>query len=221
MVRNAILALIATLAFWAAHACAEGFGGATHAVHGVVITTDGLPVPGAQVWALPLPSSGRGIAGDFSPVNADAHGHFALRLSPGRYVIRAKSDRGGYPNPDAILSRDPTAHFPIVTVAAQNISGVIVRLGKKGAFLQGEVYDVRSMAPIPNAKVTIRDAHNSKGILILTCDNSGRFQYVLPSKPILISAGAAGYRTKHFAGGRPVTLSSGEHRTISFKLGRE
>lgn len=187
-------------------------------LHGIVVTSQGSPVAGAQVWAFPVTS--RGWVGNVPRVATDKKGQFTLIVSPGRYVIRAGAGQSEYPDPDAVLSADPTAHFPMIVVGAADVSGVVVRLGKRGALLDGGVYDAKSGRPIPNAKVTIRGTQND-GWVQLTCDKQGKFRYILPSKPVVISAAASGYKLARFAGGQRLTLTGGEHKTISLALTRE
>jgi hypothetical protein len=213
------VAVFASLLVPAGPIPAQNFAERGVKVRGIVATSTGAPAGGAKVWAFPAPPKG-GWLGDFSEIGADNHGRFQLIVSSGRYVIRAKSDEAGYPDPNWAAFSDPTARFPMVTVDASGVSGVVVRLGEKGAFLQGTVYDAESGAPIANAKLTLRDARGH-GWLELSCQKDGHFQYVAPSKPILISAVAPGYKPANFAGGKAVTFASGDHRTSSLALVRQ
>jgi len=190
----------------------------TVVVRGQVVALDRSEIPNAQVAALPVPSTALGVAGHSSWTSTDSHGQFRLVLPPGRYVIRAKAEQAGYPNPDALLSADPSALFPTISVQQSDISDVVVTLGKKGAVLEGYAYDEQSKTAIEGTKVTLLDPHNPLAIVELTPDKSGHFQFTVPSKPILVSASAPGYETARFANGEPLTLSSGEHRTISLLL---
>ena len=190
-------------------------------VRGAVVAPDGSEIPDAQVAAFAVPTGALGVAGTLHWTSADSHGRFRLVLPRGRYVIRAKAEQAGYPDTSALLSADPTARFPTISVEQSDVSGVVVILGKKGAVLEGYAYDARSKTAIAGSKVTLLDARNPHAIVELTPDKSGHFQFTVPSKPILVFASAPGYKTARLANGQPVTLSSGEHRAISLELNHQ
>jgi hypothetical protein len=186
-------------------------------VSGTVIDSRGMEIPNAMVEALPRPSGVRsGSVGDHpNPwIQTDSHGRFRIKLPPGRYKIEAKAEMDGHPDPIFMLNTDPTSRFPEISVQQQNISGVHVVLGKRGGVLAGEVVD-QSGRSIANAKVTIRDARNPHAYVEVFADKNGQFQVTVLSKPLLISATAAGYRASSFA---ELTLSQGEKRRIVLTL---
>jgi hypothetical protein len=106
-------------------------------VSGTVSDSHGAKVPFAKVTAMRIASTG--TAGRLPSVQADRNGKFRIQLSPGNYVIRAVAE--GYPDPNALLSFDPTASFPEISVREVDVSDLRVVLGAKGAILSGTVLD--------------------------------------------------------------------------------
>jgi hypothetical protein len=199
----------------------------THAagstVSGVVIDSGGLEVAHALVEAVPMagnePEKGGTVGDRPSPwIQADSHGGFSISLRPGRYRIRAKDEADGYPDSIFMMNSDPTARFPEISVGEVDLSGVRVILGKQGGILTGEIVDLVSSSPVPRGKVTFRDARDPRAYVEVFADERGRFLFVVPNKPVLISAGANGYGIAKFAGGAEVALSSGERRSIVLEL---
>lgn len=190
-------------------------------ISGQVLDSDRTEVPNAQVAAFLIPVGSSAIAGNISWTPTDDHGRFRITLRPGRYIIRAKAEQSGYPNPDALLSADPSARFPTISVEQSDLSAIVVILGKKGAVLEGYTYDAQSRAAISGSKVTLQDVRNSRAIVELTTDKSGHFQFTIPAKPIFVFASAPGFKSVRFAKGQPLTLSSGEHRSISIELNHD
>lgn len=207
------------LALLCASFCATQNQAKSATITGRVIGPDGSEIPNAKVWAMRVPEEGAsGIAGDVHLESADNHGRFGITLQPGRYVVQAKAEEAGYPDPDATLSVDPTARFPTIFVGQSDISGIVVKLGKKGGVLEGYVYDAQSKTPVAGSKVTLRDPHNPQAIVELFPEKNGHFQFAVPSKPILVLAWAPRYKPLTFASGHPLQLSPGEHRNIVLEL---
>ncbi len=150
-------------------------------------------------------------------IQTDDHGRFRVNLAPGRYKFQAKNEIDGYPDPIFLLNSDETATFPEVTVSQKDISDVRVTLGKRGGVLEGELIDQQSREPIPRCKITIRDARNAHAYVEVFADQAGHFRFVVPGKPVLISATAPGYKTTKFENGE-LMLSGGEHHTIVMGL---
>ncbi|MGH9499076.1 MAG: MSCRAMM family protein [Terriglobales bacterium] len=183
-------------------------------VSGSVITADGSTLPSVAVQAIPIAESAVGVQHWLA---ADKDGHFSLLLKPGRYQIRAKAEDAGYPDPNFLLSADPTAHFPIVVVTSQALTEVRVVLGVRGAFVDGEVHDVRSGKPLKDAKVTIADASDSRAYVEVFTNASGEFHFAMPAKHIMISATADGYISSEKRPQR-ISPSPGEHVKVAIDL---
>ncbi|MBZ5572873.1 MAG: carboxypeptidase-like regulatory domain-containing protein [Acidobacteriia bacterium] len=187
-----------------------------HAVTGQVFDSSGSPVSGALVASVPTDTTGS--AGSIAWVPTGSKGTFRLILKPGRYIIRAKYEAIGYPDPTFLLSSDPNADFPEVSVAESDVSSVRVRLGGRGGIVEGDLRDSNTQHTISGGKVTIRDAHNSESYVEVFTDQAGHFQFTVPSKPVQLVATAPGYKTTVFNMGHEITLSEGEHRTTNLEL---
>jgi hypothetical protein len=189
---------------------------AAQTVSGVVVSSAGLPVPGAQVDVMALGTSGS--VGRPIWAQTDSNGEFHVLVQPGRYQIRAKDEADGYPDPNFLLSYDSGAKFPEIVVADKSIQGLKVGLGARGGTLEGSIYDEVTRMPIGNAKVTIKDARSPSAYVEVFTNNAGRFQFAVPPKPITLSAIAPGYATAYYQNSETLLLSDGEHRSVSLPL---
>ena len=185
-------------------------------VSGVIVDSNGSPVPGAAVTPFPID---KGFAGNLSWTATDENAEFHLILSEGHYELRAKGE--GYPDPNLLFCADPAAVFPAVNVSKRNLSGIRVQLGSRGATIEGKVHDAATTQSIPKAKVTLCDARKSNVCVELFSDSTGRFQFTVPSKPMLITATASGYKQFLYGGGAEVTLSPDEDRRLVIDLERK
>ena len=211
------------IAFALVLSTASGAVGLEATVSGTVTDSTGSESAHALVQAmLRTKSESGGIVGDHpNPwIEADDHGRFRINLPPGRYKFLAKNEIDGYPDPIFLLNSDETATFPEVTVSQEHLSGVRVTLGRRGGVLEGELIDQRSREPIPRCKIMIRDARNPDAYVEVFADQAGRFRFAIPSKPVLISATAPGYKTTKIAKSE-LMLSGGEHRSIGLRLEAE
>jgi len=211
------------IAFALVLSTASGAVGLEATVSGTVTDSTGSESAHALVRAmLRTKSESGGIVGDHpNPwIEADDHGRFRINLPPGRYKFLAKNEIDGYPDPIFLLNSDETATFPEVTVSQKHLSGVRVTLGRRGGVLEGELIDQRSREPIPRCKIMIRDARNPDAYVEVFADQAGRFRFAIPSKPVLISATAPGYKTTKIAKSE-LMLSGGEHRSIGLRLEAE
>ena len=211
------------IAFALVLSTALGAVGLEATVSGTVTDSTGSESAHALVQAmLRTKSESGGIVGDHpNPwIEADDHGRFRINLPPGRYKFLAKNEIDGYPDPIFLLNSDEKATFPEVTVSQKHLSGVRVTLGRRGGVLEGELIDQRSREPIPRCKIMIRDARNPDAYVEVFADQAGRFRFAIPSKPVLISATAPGYKTTKIAKSE-LMLSGGEHRSIGLRLEAE
>ena len=211
------------IAFALVLSTALGAVGLEATVSGTVTDSTGSESAHALVQAmLRTKSESGGIVGDHpNPwIEADDHGRFRINLPPGRYKFLAKNEIDGYPDPIFLLNSDETATFPEVPVSQKHLSGVRVTLGRRGGVLEGELIDQRSREPIPRCKIMIRDARNPDAYVEVFADQAGRFRFAIPSKPVLISATAPGYKTTKIAKSE-LMLSGGEHRSIGLRLEAE
>jgi hypothetical protein len=195
---------------------AEGFQRSIHNIVGVVADSRGSPATGASVEAFPIEKTGS--AGHLSWVHTDEDGGFRLTLSSGRYVIRAKDEKNGFPDPNFLLSSDPSAKFPEISVEDADVSGVRVILGTKGGIIEGTLRDEQTHQVISQGKVTISYARNPEAFVEVPVDKAGHFEFTVPRKPIRISATAPGYSTTYSGNKEELTLSEGEHRSVGIVL---
>jgi hypothetical protein len=172
-----------------------------HTVSGSVTDATGSAGPTASVGAVPAGETSS--VGDVRWVHVDNNGGFRITRRPGRYLIRAKEEGEGYPDPSFLLSADNGVVFSEVTVGESGLTGVPVALGARGGILSGELRDNANRQPIPKGKATIRDAERRDAFVEVTTNGEGRFRFAVPSKPLQISAAAPGYLTSRYGeGGR-------------------
>jgi len=194
-------------------------------VRGKVVDQDGNPVSHAYIEARPIINDlGKGTVVGNGPnpwIAADDSGQFEILLPAGRYRIQGKAEVDGFPDPTFWLNVDPKARFPVISVANKDVTDVEVVLGRQGGILHGLVQDADTPAPISNARLRLQDARNSNAFVEIFTNQAGQFEYTVPSKPILISAEAKGYKRVTVQNGGEVILAPGEHREIDIDLHHE
>jgi hypothetical protein len=168
-----------------------------------------------------MPIEENGTAGDFGWVHVDDEGRFRLALKRGHYIVRAKAEADGYPDPSFLLCSDPNASFPEVTVEQTDVSDVEVVLGTRGGLLAGDLRDEATQQAVPNGKVTIRDARRHDALVEVSANQMGHFQFTVPSRAIQVLATAPGYRVTYYGDGVELLLSEGEHRNLTIGLSRK
>ena len=188
-----------------------------YTVAGTVQSAEGTPIPNTLVTAIAMAA---GSSGSASSVHSDEDGRFRLLLSPGKYVIRAKKEAEGYPDPNFLLTANAKASFLEISVKSSNIEGLAVKLADRGGVLEGNLLD-KDTARALSGKVLIRDARNPDAFVELGTDSTGHFQFAVPAKALLIIAVVPGYKEQYFDGGREFILSGGERRSISIELAHE
>lgn len=186
-----------------------------HKVRGVVTNDAGTKMEGACVSALQVTASGG--AGNLPCQRTGRDGEFTLRLPPGKYVIRAKHEAEGYPDPSFLFSSDPRANFPEVVVERSDVTGVRVILAARGGVLEGTVLDGATRLPIAGAKITISDPHASGAYVEVFSTKSGHFQFTVPNKLVSVTATSPGYMASQ---SEELLLSSGQHQSIEFELNK-
>jgi len=154
-------------------------------------------------------------------MRADDSGRFQIALKSGRYVIRAKDEGRGYPDPTFLFSRDPNSKFPEIKVRDRDLGGIRVVLGVEGGVLLIHFRDEATQQGIPGAKAVIRDAVNPEAFVEVTADQTGHLQFAVPSKPIVVSAHAPEYVSTVFHNVGELILSGGERRSITIDIKRQ
>jgi hypothetical protein len=189
-----------------------------HIISGVVVNSAGAGAGEAYVAAVPTGDSG--VAGSVNWIRADGSGRFQITLKRGRYVIRAKDEGHGYPDPTFLISRDPKSNFPEIEVRNHDLVGIRVVLGIEGGVLQIHVRDDATLEGVQGAKVVIRDADNEEAFVEVNADQMGHLQFSVPNRPLIISAYAPGYLRTVFQNNGQLILSGGEQRSITIDIKR-
>jgi Carboxypeptidase regulatory-like domain len=83
--------------------------------------------------------------------------------------------------------------------------------------LEGDLRDASTQQPIPNAKVTSRDAQSPDAFVEVFADKTGHFRFPVPSKPVHVIATARGHEAAQYEED-PLSLSAGEHRSVKIEL---
>jgi len=193
-------------------------------VGGTIRDALGNPLPHAHVTVIPQGKETRGgVVADLHNrwTAANDKGEFQLNLARGRYKIRAKAEVDGYPDPTFWLNADPLVKFPEISVGEKDITGLEIKLGKLGGFLNGSVFDRLSGNPLAGARLRLQDTKNSYAVVEVFTDTDGHFQFTVPSKPMVVSATAPGHKPMTFRSGEHLVVSPREHRHIEFQLDRE
>jgi len=210
--RLAAAALIAVI-------CKSAFAGDMRSVTGIVTASDGSKVSTASVEAILIAS--KGSIGHLNWTPTDVEGRFHFSLEPGRYIIRAKDEADCFPDPNLLFSIDPRAKFPEVLVEQSDIAGLHVTLGTPGGVVNGELLDNVTQNPIAKGEITISDAKDPRAFVELYSDEAGHFRFVVPPRPLAISAVAPGYDKARIGEGAALNLSNCEGKKIVIGIKRE
>jgi Carboxypeptidase regulatory-like domain len=192
-------------------------------IEGVVLDAEGRSLVSAKVSIL---SEECAVIGVEPTATTDDQGHFLLRGVPiGLNGVYAQKPEDGYPDTTAAIYLDASVPPPKVTVrSAETVTGVVVRLGTKAGLLSGEVVDKESSQPVVTARVRISIPDNERIMLSMGVDRNGRFQLLLPARPVSFVVSAPGYNTWNIVDGQPdgvIRLQPEERRELSIKLYRQ
>jgi hypothetical protein len=170
------------------------------AVEGRVVDTQTeRPVPGARVILEPddAPASGKLMS-----VLSDAQGNFyANDVSPGKYVVPAAKEDENYPNADhAAFAADLTALPRVLVREGEVTRGVVIRM-EKGGKLLGLVLDAQTRQPMVASRIRLTRIDDPRLWIEAGPDETGHFQFVVPTRPFRLVVSAPGYRTWNFRGG--------------------
>lgn len=165
--------------------CLPGRGG----IEGHVITVDGTPVEGAEVFSHEVSRFERP-----APAYTDDSGHFLFTNAPeGENVIYAHKEQDGYPLQLFSFYSDGPAALPRVTVRAGEVTaGVILRVGPKWGKLSVHCVDARSGEPVANAHITLSRGPN-RTVGTDTGLEDGRAEFLAPPVPFEIELTARDY----------------------------
>jgi large repetitive protein len=161
-------------------------------IEGVVLDAEGLPVVGASVVLVRMPSREAAWAPNngrpLQVAHSSANGAFSFKdVAPGTYGVTAMAARHA-----------PGQRTPVL-VKSQQATQVEVKLGAGGFALRGRVFDL-SGGTVPGAKVTAREifmnsteAQGAPRVLQATADQNGNYELFLGRAQYSLRAEADGY----------------------------
>jgi Carboxypeptidase regulatory-like domain len=191
------------------------------AITGTVRSSDGAPIAGATVYALPKKNAYHGL---LSLEKTDSSGNFRIEnVSPGETVIYAYDLDEGYLDPHPAFNSG-NKYLAVVTAIAGGVVSADVTLGPKCAYLVGAVHNSKDGTAVRNASFVLKRA-DDPNIWLSTSpvEETGNFRFGVPSStPIDLQVNAVG-----FAAWRPdahqiqelkAGLSSGAEYSIDIQL---
>jgi hypothetical protein len=192
-------------------------------IEGQVVTSEGLPVADATVYAFKL--------GGSPLASTNIEGKFALtNLSAGKHLIIAFKESDGFPNLVWSFYSEVYGNNGKLTVNVEEnqiIRDAIIRLGPQAGRLVFAVIDARTKLPITDASVTLNHRSNPK-ITFESGANGldGGFDLLIPpSTPVNIVVKAPGYITWRYVNRRAadrdeIRLLPGSSQSIIVELKR-
>jgi hypothetical protein len=196
-------------------------------IQGVILGYDGMPLPGANVWALPEQDMRYPIS-----TTSDAAGMFILRNIPiGSVYVLGFKESEGYPYEFYAFykTKNDRSSAKVEAKAGAVTSGVTIQLGPKAAYLKVNATDEKGV-PVQVGYQLDRD------------DMPGPFSTSVPTDPRLVGVGfikgimlvppvpfrltvvADGYEPWHYGGANwqgkagLITLKSGETLSLDVRL---
>jgi hypothetical protein len=204
-------------------------------VEGVVLDQQNKPVPNANVWALPEQDGATTTFASYPRVTAttsDAAGRFVLTHVPiGRIYVYGFKESEGYPYGFNSFYSPKYGQSWVVVEAkpASVISGVILHLGPKSAYLKVNATDEDGVA-VPIGYQLDRDDIPGPFYTSVPTDHRlvgvGFFNGVMlvPPLPFRLTVQADGYEPWHYGGkhwaGKDglITLKSGQTLSLNVRL---
>lgn len=193
-------------------------------VRGRVVTDDGEPVKGAEVYLDPMdgpPPPGRQYAVRQDTVKTDKDGKFEIHVAAGQYAIHVFNVGDGYSDSVFAFSLAPNREIPKVQLSpGQNLTVGDVKLGPKLAVLHLTAVDADTGGTIERAEYTLCQV--IRPTYCIGSSASRVYDVSAPPTEITIDVSASGYvKTRyHEKGNSFVSVGSGEQRSIAVKLSR-
>jgi len=197
-------------------------------VEGIVLDSSGQPVTDASVY---YRVSDDPSIGERHQATSDCNGHFTLK-----HVLGGNVQIGAFKATDGYVDRrfafpfygeTNDGEFPELQVrGGETVKGVIIRLGRRGALLELNVFDVDSKTSLD--RVTYQLCNGDQPGDGHYCISSGvtghRAQRIVPSVPITVKIGAPGYDNWNYknadTGSALVELNPGEVKSLTVYLRR-
>ena len=197
-------------------------------VEGLVVNSSGQPVTDASVYYR---------VGDDSTISqqhqttSDCNGRFVLE-----HVLAGNVQIGAFKETDGYVDRrfafpfygeTNDGDFPEVQVRArESVKGGVVRLGRQGAFLELNVFDVDTKAPLDsvNYQMCNGDHPGDDQYCLGSVATGHQAQRIVPPVPVTLEIGAPGYGSWNYknddTGSTLVKLDSGEVKSLTIYLKR-
>jgi hypothetical protein len=188
----------------------EAFG----TVQGRVIDEHGEPLPGAKVYADPVEVKDVRIGKMRFFITKD-DGTFTLeQVVPGLNLICASKEEALFPDTGAAAFAVNLEMLPRVRVEQGKLTaGVTVQL-TKGGKLSGSISDSLSGQPVTDSRIHLSRIDDPRLFVSTGPDETGHFEFVVPSKPFRLQVTASGYRTHEHVGEILVERASTKEITV-------
>jgi hypothetical protein len=173
----------------AQQSCREG------QISGKVLDITGKPVENAEVRTLPELCAMVGVA-PFAVT--DSEGRFHLHgVLEGPNSVFAKKEEAGYPDTRFVVFATDESVPRVVVKAGEEVSGIIVTLGKKARRFSGNVLDAETSQPLGSARIILRRMDKPQLLYSTSVGPLGEFTLLVPSN-LHVTVSAAGYRSWEF-----------------------
>jgi hypothetical protein len=187
------------------------------AIQGKVVDSNGNPVAGAMVYVFNVAHPSGRQATAYS--NAQG-GFYLVPVAAGRYNVRASKEASGFPDTFFAFYEGAGGTAPGVTVHDGKITkDVLVKLGRTGGTLRGQILDARTRQPVVGASIVLKREDDPRNWLSLGPESpTARFAILVPTVPFTVAVSAPGYANWDY--GRAIQLGSGESKELVVLLRR-
>jgi len=229
-----VIALLTTASRAQTSERSEAGGGS---VQGVVIDSDGRPVPEASVFINMMSAQGGAapIGGRIPleglTVKADAEGNFIFSNFPVAYNVRLdayKEDRGYPKGFSSFYGYLRTKTYPRIfdVAAGQKVQGVVVQFTMRAAYLQFDISDQDGRPLNAGGKFLLPEPDSSRPNrpFDMSTSISAKETMPVPPAPFWLEIDAPGYEPWRYGGERwegkegLITLKPGETLTLTVQL---
>src|SRR5215831_11847700 len=150
----------------------------TGTVQGTIVDENGRPA--AHVKVYPVAESGGYIGQEQFAITDDA-GNFVLRqVLPGENRLFPVFTEAGYPDGrSGIFAGDPSLYEVVNIKPGQTLTGVVLKLPKKGAVFRAHIIDLSTGRPVLTSRLRITRPDVPEAFYESGPDLQGRFEIVL------------------------------------------
>ncbi len=181
-------------------------------IRGYVVNGKGDPVGEARVE---IANPYQPLAGLRNFIKADANGYFSKDgIEPGFYMVYGSKEAEHYGDARFALFA-ARLNVPEVTVAkSDEVITVKVDLGRPGAILKGVLLDEQTDEPIPDVNLKLILQDDSEKYILFGSKSDGKFERLMPSQPVTISATKEGYQPFTTT----LSLNPDEQKTLTIRM---